>query len=100
MHTKGPWYVSEQFEGTQVKVSGPDERGIALVYGDTIEEAQANAHLIATTLELLGALEHCHDTLRGILDDTYIPTEERVVLRLVTQAIKRADEAIREAKGE
>ena len=90
-HTKGPWTVSEQFEGTQVKISGPEGwLCVALAYGDTNEEAQANARLIAAAPKLLETLKELYANWREYVDT---PNDWE-------ELNEQVESAIRKAKGE
>lgn len=60
-HTPGPWIICQtsQDEGTIVSI-GTGKKGwlgLADCYGDTMEEALANASLIAAAPDLLAALK-------------------------------------------
>lgn len=71
-HTTGPWRVDLAIECPNVRIVGPNGRGLAVALqrdphpsegqGITDEEALANAVLIAAAPELLEALEALAET--------------------------------------
>jgi hypothetical protein len=90
-HTSGPWTVIEKCEGTQVIVSGPEDWvGVALVYGDTDEEAEANARLIAAAPELLDAIELAYDLLNTMTTSEYSRGGDANVRHVLRTAIAKA----------
>ena len=94
-HTPGPWKV-------EIVESGKDEvyariKGIAFTDGIKVgvykkklpEEAKANARLIATAPELLGACKEALIDLEFLKD--YIPRDSNSIKRL-KQAIAKAEQ--------
>ena len=58
-HTPGPWLAYPSNEPMQTNVGLPDSAiGHAIAFGNSQEEADANARLIAAAPDLLTALEH------------------------------------------
>ena len=69
-HTPGPWEIDHTYpEPNQRKIQPKgQEAGIAVAFGDSESEAQANASLIAAAPELL---ELCEESLRALHEDDF-----------------------------
>lgn len=88
-HTPGPWYIEDDFiEPNQRKISCQG-LGLALTFGDTEEEAQANAALVSAAPELLEACLQLIDlfdnrdavlTFPGVSDNANALTNMRVAI--------------------
>lgn len=81
-HTPGPWTVKSTFVGPLAVCT--DERTIAEVGHESFVTAEANAHLIAASPELLEALKEANNEL---------------VLRRDSPLRARIDAAIAKAEG-
>ena len=73
MHTPGPWEIAKEHhpdEPLQYKIgTGKDGwLGLALVFGDTEDEAKANACLISAVPDLLEVAEGLHKALARMID--------------------------------
>ena len=68
-HTLGPWEICQKWPEESKKIQPQGcEIGLAIVYGDTEEEATANATLIAAAPELLAALDQLSEKTRRAND--------------------------------
>jgi hypothetical protein len=66
-HTPGPWEICQKWPEESKKIQPQGcEIGLAIAYGDTEEEATANARLIAAAPELLAALQKATDWLNEL----------------------------------
>jgi hypothetical protein len=70
-YTPGPWEICPNWpEQNQRKIQPEGEvSGVALSFGDTDEEAEANARLIAAAPEMLEALKIAKHYMEGDSDD-------------------------------
>jgi len=95
-HTPGPWRgeldgpLNKVFQGSIYCDSHHDE-DVAVTWGETAEEAEANTNLIATTPEMLDVLSDALETMNILLNE--MPKEE-VVLRHEIAGRKLQIEAI------
>ena len=98
-HTAGPWEICEEFkQENQRKIKPQDSKiGLALVFGDTEEEATANARLIAAAPELLDALQAIAARINGVWDDPALMAfgplsldSDEDILKLANTAIAKA----------
>lgn len=66
-HTRGPWQLGNATSAGRFIGSSPDGvLGIAMAFGDTPDEQDANARLIAAAPDLLAVLrEFCQDVQAG-----------------------------------
>ena len=84
-HTKGEWYTSgKSINNAEQHLVISEDKGqnVAVCYG--VEEAQANAHLIAAAPELL---EACKTAIEG--NRTHAPID--VTFRILQEAINKAE---------
>jgi hypothetical protein len=94
-HTKGEFTLSEAIDinpwGWNVDIEHKDHKGFyAQVSGNSKEEAEANAKLIAAAPELLEALQAMKDLVLKIdMRSAYNPYEAQI---LTDRAIKKATE--------
>ena len=67
-HTAEHWEICQNWQEERSKKIQPQgcDIGVAIAYGDTEEEATANARLIAAAPELLSALEKIADYVFGM----------------------------------
>jgi hypothetical protein len=85
MHTKGKWTR----EGTTVEVVQDGEGKMLVdVYGETQEETEANAHLIAAAPDLLEACKRAFRFIDYTLDST---RETHRVREILARAISKAE---------
>ncbi len=88
-HTPGPWKgnldgpLNEIFQGTISHDSHHDDE-IAVTWGDTAEEAEANANLIAVAPEMFEALSSFVEYLeaansRSVLMDAILVTSKKLI---------------------
>jgi K+/H+ antiporter YhaU regulatory subunit KhtT len=102
-HTQGEWYLPHNYKMEQPSVVKSPDTGrwwaiicsgysnmICKVFGDSKEEAEANAKLIAAAPDLLEALENLIDPMTGLVADHvahYIGSEKA---HKIEQAIEKA----------
>lgn len=92
--TPGPWYAEWRHPDLAVwgGPGGDDDTHVASIYGDgTIENADANARLIAAAPDLLDALKAMVASYDGLRDSLTSP--------VVLEKLARADAAIAKAEG-
>lgn len=93
-HTPGPWYSAiTPTSGTWVGSDPQCMIGIARIFGDSDEETEANAALIAAAPDLLEALKALHSCHRAFSNDPEMWTA------LDDDARKQAEAAIEKAEG-
>lgn len=63
--TQGPWKVSDSYKSYQIPIIAADNYPCGTANGETYEEANANAALIAAAPDLLDALEQSLMALIG-----------------------------------
>jgi hypothetical protein len=69
-HTRAPWQLANATPAGRFVGSGPDGvLGIAMAFGDTPEEQDANARLIAAAPELLAALDLSRQFINAVLEN-------------------------------
>jgi len=93
-HTPGPWHIWENdpkisnSKDYHARISGKDGFCLAIAYGQTYEEAEANALLIAAAPDLLEACKAAMLWIDETFDPIDFPTETVIKLE---QAIKKAE---------
>jgi len=98
-HTPGPWHVSDVAQGLVVY----DDQGWAVADAKvfharhTLEEAQANARLIAATPNLLEMLSICVEILEKVDPSGYPDTDD--ILRDAIDTSKRVIDLAKVAGG-
>ena len=87
-HTPGLWFVQEDADGEVTVTSRKYGRICELTLGTQLDNAVANAHLIAAAPELL-------DVLTELVKTVYSKNKDEWIV-----AISDAENAIKNAKGE
>lgn len=102
-HTPGPWFINDQYAETEIR--GPQDSGILIavmspwgVAAETPSPQRANARLIESAPDLIGAIEHLFDCLPiGDNGARMFPTSPRHAADL-NAALDRGRAAIAKAK--
>lgn len=93
-HTPGPWVISSIEDAPRTVKIGTGEGGwlgVAQAFGDTDEEARANAQLITAAPDLLAALCILEREMSAALTDGAYPEQHK--------AVANARAALAKAKG-
>lgn len=105
-HTPGPWRIAKSAESFGIKeVSEHSDLGFHREIAhidpedwENIEEAQANAQLMATAPELLEAIERLHTTMTAVPASNWLHLDPAAGEE-IDEALELAYAAITKAKG-
>lgn len=99
--TARPWIIADYPEKAQKKIATPDGLGIALVFGDTEEEVNANAELIVKAVNAYDdLLEACKELLLAIDSNIEgVSGEDYVKLQYIACEYDSMKQAIKKAEG-
>jgi len=91
-HTPGPWEINQRVDnpcGIDAFISIANVHGVAYAFGDTKEQREANAHLIAAAPDLL---EACKAVLRWAqVMNLYGTSSEPACVDMCEAAIAKAE---------
>ena len=100
-HTEGPWQVGNliknDFEVRYVEIKGADglKRIAKATYGQTDEEAIANAHVLAASTELLDACQFAMNKLCELEQDA----QRDGTAIFIVEELDKLEKAIIKARG-
>jgi hypothetical protein len=91
-HTPGPWEICQEWpEENQRKIQPQDSTtGLALAFGDTEEEANANARLIAAAPQMLNALHTALDAIGDTYEARDNDSQGEMIRDIIAAAIEAA----------
>lgn len=108
-HTPGPWLIEPDWDPTEPRVRVYTQcegeeigLGVADAFGDSEEEARANAHLIAAAPDMEAALSDLDAYLQNVLDILDDYKDDLWAADLLEQGkprLQRLQAALAKAKG-